>query len=73
MSKGVVIVYARNKVDGEWMWGGHRLLRMCSYTYLRIEFSYNEAWDMHVKRVIHSGRKRLNQLHSILSNREDQS
>ena len=38
---------------------------MCSYTYLGIEFACNGAWDVHVKKVINSGRKKLNQLHSI--------
>ena len=42
----------------------HRLPRVCSYSYLGIEFTCNRAWDVHVKRAIDSDRKRLNQLHS---------
>ena len=60
------MVFAGKKIhgDGEWIWREHRLLRVCSYSYLGIEFACNGAWDMHVKRIIDSGRKRLNQLHS---------
>ena len=56
------MVFARSKVDGEWMWGEHRLPRVGSYSYLGVEFACNAAWDMHVN---NSDRKRLNQLHSL--------
>ena len=34
-----------------------------------IDFACNGAWDVHVKKVIDSGRTKLNQLHSVISNR----
>ena len=43
VKKNAVMVFARNKVEGEWMWGEHRLLRVCSYSYLGIEFACNGA------------------------------
>ena len=43
--------------------------RVCSYRYLGIDFACNGAWDVHVKRVIDSGRTKWNQLHSAISNR----
>ena len=38
------------------------------YTYLGIDFSYNGAWDTHIKKLIQNGKKKVNQLHSIISN-----
>ena len=38
-------------------------------TYLGIDFACNGAWDVCIKKVIHSGRTKLNQLHSVISNR----
>ncbi len=49
------------------MWGKHRLPRVCSYRYLGIDFACNGAWDVYVKKVIDSGRAKLNQLHSVIS------
>ena len=69
VSKSAVMVFARNQEEGEWMWGEHRLPRVCSYRYLGIDFVCNGAWDVHVKKVIDSGRTKLNQLHSVISNR----
>ena len=69
VSKSAVMVFARNQEEGEWMWGEHRLPRVCSYRYLGIDFACNGAWDVHVKKVIDSGRTKLNQLHSVISNR----
>ena len=69
VSKSAAMVFARNKVEGEWLWGEHKLPRVCSYSYLGIDFACNGAWDIHVNKVIDSGRKRLNQLHGVISNR----
>ena len=49
VSKSAAIVFARNQEEGEWMWGEHRLYRVCSYRYLGIDFACNGAWDAHVK------------------------
>ena len=65
VSKSAVTVLARNQEKGEWMWGGHRLSRVCSYRCLGINFACNGAWNVHVKKVINSG---VNQLHSVISN-----
>ena len=43
---------------------------MSSYTYLGIDFACNGALDVHLKRVLDNGRKKVNQLHSIISNRD---
>ena len=34
-----------------------------------IDFTSDGGWDTHVKRVISNGRKNVNELHSIISNR----
>ena len=69
VSKSAVMVFARNQEEGEWMWGEHRLPRVCSYRYLGIDFACNGAWDVYVKKVIDSGRTKLNQLHSVINPR----
>ena len=43
---------------------------MSSYTYLGIDFACNGAWDVHLKRVLGNCRKKVNQLPSIISNRD---
>ena len=54
------MVFATNKVGGEWIWGEHKPPRVCSYSYLGIDFACNRAWDiMYIRKVIDSGRKRL--------------
>ena len=42
---------------------------MSNYSYLGIDFASNGAWDVHLKKV-HNGRKKGNQLHSVISNRD---
>ena len=39
-----------------------------NYTYLGIGFSYNRAWDTHIKKLTQNGKKKVNQLHSVISN-----
>ena len=63
VNKGAAMVFARNQEEGEWMKGEH------SYRYLGIDFSCNGVWDVYVKKVIDSGKTKLNQLHSVISNR----
>ena len=57
-------------MSGEWKWGEHMLPRVSNYAYLGDNFASNGAWDSHVKDVCVNGRKKLNQLHSALSNRD---
>ena len=50
--------------------GEHALHRVLNYAYLAVNFASNGTWDSHVKDVCVNGRKKLNQLHSVLSNRD---
>ena len=64
------MVFSKASVSGEWKWGGHILPKVLNYAYLGVNFASNGAWDSHVKGVYVNGRKKLNQLHSVLSNRD---
>ena len=44
-------------------------LKFVSTHNLGIDFQCNGAWDAHIKRVVENGRKKVNQLHSVISNR----
>ena len=68
VSKSAVMVFSRNSVEGGWKWGERNLPKVSSYTYVGIDFACNGAWDVHLKRVLDNGRKKVNQLHSIISN-----
>ena len=52
------MVVARIKREGEWLWGEHKLPRMCSYSYLGIDLACNGACDINVTKVIDTGRNR---------------
>ena len=69
VSKSAVMVFSKDVEEGDWMWGKHKLPNVSSYSYLGIDFSYNGAWDMHIKKVLDTGKRKLNQLNSIISNR----
>ena len=34
-----------------------------------MEFSSNGAWAMHIRKLLDNGRKKVNQLHKVISNR----
>ena len=70
VSKSAVVVFARELVEGSWNWGEQALPRLSKYTYLGVDFTSNGAWDEHVKRVLQNGRKKISQVHSIISNRD---
>ena len=70
VSKSAVMVFAKDVVDGCWRWGECNLPTVSKYTYLGIDFQCSGAWDMHIKKVVDNGRKKVNQVHSILSNRD---
>ena len=38
-------------------------------SYLCIDFSSNGAWDMHIKKLLDNGRKKVNRLHKVISKR----
>ena len=42
---------------------------MSNYSYLGIDFASNGAWDVHLKKVLDNGRKKVNQLHNFISNK----
>ena len=70
VSKSAVMVFSRDPVKGEWKWGEHALPRVSNYTYLgtSIDFACNGAWDMHIRKVRDTCKKKVNQLHSVISN-----
>ena len=67
--KSAVMVFSRNPVEGELKCGKHAF-RVSTYTYLGIDFACNGAWDMHIQKVHDNYKKKVNQLHSIFSNRD---
>ena len=56
------------EVEGKWNWGEHVLSIVSNYTYLGVDFSYSKAWDAYIKKMIQNGKKKVNQLNSIISN-----
>jgi hypothetical protein len=70
VSKSAVMVFARESVDGAWKWGEYVLPRVSKYTYLGVDFTSTGAWDVHIKNVLDNGRRKVNQLHSVISNRD---
>ena len=62
------MVFSKNSVEDGWKWGGHRLpkvssymyMYMYTYMYLGIDFAWNGAWDVHVKRMLNNSRKKVN-------------
>ena len=70
VSKSAVMVFSKNSVEGGWKWGEHKLPKVSNYSYLGIDFASNGAWDVHLKKVLDNGRKKVNQLHSVISNRD---
>ena len=37
-----------------------------NYIYLGVDFSYIEAWDTHIKKLIQSGKQKINKLNGII-------
>ena len=69
MSKSAVMAFSKDAVNGFWKYGEYSLPIVSSYSYLGIDFSRNKAWDMHNRKLLDNGRKRVNQLHKVISNR----
>ena len=67
--KSAVMVFSKDAVNGCWKWGEYSLPKVSSYSYLGIDFSSNGAWDMHIKKLLDNGTKKVNQLHKVISNR----
>ena len=70
MIKSAVMVFSKDAVNGCWKWYEHSLPKESSFSYLDIDFSSNGAWDMHIKKLLDNGRKKVNQLHKVISNRK---
>ena len=66
VGKSAVMVFSKDRVEGKWKWGEHELPKVSSYCYLGIDFASNGAWDVHIKKVINNGRKKVNQLHNVI-------
>ena len=47
--------------------GGIASAEGIKYTYLGVDFNESSAWDVHMKKVVASGKK-VNQLHTVISN-----
>ena len=69
VSKSAVMTFGKGSVEGSWKWGEQDLPRVSKYTYLGIDFAESGAWDVHIKKVVASGKK-VNQFHSVISNRD---
>ena len=41
---------------------------MSSYSYLGIDFLVMGAWDIHINKLLDNVRKKVNQLHTVISN-----
>ena len=70
VTKSAVMVFSKEVVEGSWKWGEHHLPTVTEYTYLGVDFASNGAWDGQIKKVLDSGRKKVNQIHSVISNRD---
>ena len=63
-------MFGKDKVKGKWNLGDHVLQLLATIaTYLGVDFSYNGAWDTHIKKLIQTCKQRVTQLNSIISNR----
>ena len=60
--KSAVMVFSNDTVNGWWKWGEYSLPKVSSYS---IYFSSNGAWDMHIKKLLDNGRKKVNQLYKV--------
>ena len=45
----------------------HVLPIVSNYTYLAVDFSYNRAWDTHIKKLIQNDEQKVSQLNSTIS------
>ena len=69
VSKSAVMVFSKDAVNGCWKCGEYSFPIMYSYSYLGIKFSRNGALDMPIRKLLGNGKKRRNQLHKVINNR----
>ena len=60
------MTFGKGSLEGSWKWGEQDLPRVSMYTYLGINYE-SGAWDV---QVVASGKMKVNQLHSVISNRD---
>ena len=70
VSKSAVMVFSKNSVEGGRKWGEHTFPKVSNYSYLGIDFASNGAWDVHLKKALDNGRKKVSQLHSVISSKD---
>ena len=56
VSKSTIMTFGMGSVEGSWKWGEQDLLRVSKYIYLVIDFAESGAWDVHMKKVVASGK-----------------
>ena len=56
VSNSAVMVFSKNSVEGGWKWGERKLPKVSNYS---IDFASNGAWDVHLKKVLDNGRKKV--------------
>ena len=57
MGKSAVMVFSKDRLEGRYGSGENMSFLSSSYCYLGIDFASNEAWDVHIKKVINNGKK----------------
>ena len=70
VSKSAVMTFGKGSVEGSWKWGQQDLLRVSKYTYFGTDLAESGSWDVHLKKVVASGKEKVHQLHSVISNRD---
>ena len=58
--ESAVMVFSKDAVNGCWKCGEYSLPIVSSYSYV--------GWDMHIRKLLDNGRKRVNQLRKVISN-----
>ena len=60
------MVFSKDFVEGGWKWEELKLPKVSSNSYLGNDFASNGAWDVHLKKVLDNGRKKVSQLHRVI-------
>ena len=69
VTKSAVIVFSRESIEGSWRWGERELPKVEIVYILRSNLCLQWVMGTHIKKVLDSGKKKANQLHSVISNR----
>ena len=60
VNKSAVLVFGKDKVKGKWNWGDHCSQMLATILIYGVDFSYNGAWDTHIKKLIQNGKQKVN-------------